>query len=54
MKTDELFRAAHAGILDRRPGTSRVHDSMHDSDPGGWAEHVGQLGVVRLLRGAQA
>lgn len=33
---------------------STIHDSKHDSDPRGWAEHVGQLGVVRLLRGARA
>ena len=36
-------------LLDRGadPG---VHDSMHDSDPLGWAEHSGRVEIVSILR----
>lgn len=27
-----------------------IHDSMHDSDPAGWAEHAGQPAIAALLR----
>lgn len=27
-----------------------IHDSLHDSDPAGWAEHAGQPAIAALLR----
>ncbi len=32
---------------------STIHDSMHDSDPAGWAEHAGQPAIAAVLRAAQ-
>ena len=47
----------HAGVvrtLVDAGADAKIRDTKHDSGPLGWAEHVGQLEVVRLLRGSQA
>lgn len=31
-------------------GDASIHDSLHDSDPAGWAEHAGQTAIAALLR----
>jgi ankyrin repeat protein len=43
----EVVRA----LLDAGADTT-IHDSMHDSDPAGWAEHAGQLAIAAMLREA--
>ena len=43
----------HAGVvrlLLDAGADATIHDSEHDSDPVGWAEHAGRVDIVRLLR----
>ena len=36
-------------LLDAGADTT-IHDSMHDSDPAGWAEHAGQPAIAAMIR----